>query len=385
MVGLSLVLAAVCTVCPAENAAVRSPINVLFTIDVESRRVGSLEQDIWGELPGESERHGIQRMMDILDRHGVKGTFFVNVYEVPSHREGAMGEVCLAIHQRGHDVELHTHPAPMFGIAEISDAAAATQAEILATGSTLLQEWTARPPIAHRAGNYAANQDTLEACRQAGISMDFSHNMAWPTCRLSQSGITKNAPVVANGVLCVPVTAYCQLWVGAWQSLRFPDIESSSPEEVRKVISDLQQHDVRTAVIMMHSFSFSRFGKPNRRVERALDELLAGLVADPKVRVVSARQLYDIWRADPQALAGGDYLPTTGWWMTYCRAWQRLDEGWQNAAVAFGPIVLCSISALAAGMTWRLRRRRRANMQARAAPVNVAHSGCTDPQDVPRG
>ena len=133
------------------------------------------------------------------------------------------------------------------------------------------------------------------------------------------------------------------------------------------------------------SFSFSRFGKPNRRVERALDELLAGLVADPKVRVVSARQLYDIWRADPQALAGGDYLPTTGWWMTYCRAWQRLDEGWQNAAVAFGPIVLCSISALAAGMTWRLRRRRRANMQARAAPVNVAHSGCTDPQDVPRG
>ena len=348
---LVLLLAAQGTV-----ASSAQPIYVLVTIDVESRRQGGLEQNIWGELPGEAEKHGITRMMDILDRHGMKGTFFVNVYEAPWHREGAMAEVCRTIHKRGHDVELHTHPAPMFGVFYMQYADLPTQTEILRRGARLLKEWTGVEPVAHRAGGHMANLDTLEACREAGIPLDFSYNIAWPASSLSSAGLTQNAPFVREGVLCVPDTAYQQVGVGSWQSLRILDIEASSPEEIRKVIADLRQHGVRAATILMHSFSFSRSGKPNLRVERVFEDLAAGFAADPSVQVVTARQLHDIWRANPGALQGGDYLPTTGWWMTYCRAWQRLDEGAMNGIVAVGPVVAVGLLGVVGGVLWRRRR-----------------------------
>lgn len=66
--------------------------------------------------------------------------------------------------------------------------------------------------------------------------------------------------------------------------MRFLDIEASSPDEIRKVVSDLRANDVRTAVIMIHSFSLSRFGRPNKRVEAVLENLAATFAADPSVR-----------------------------------------------------------------------------------------------------
>jgi peptidoglycan/xylan/chitin deacetylase (PgdA/CDA1 family) len=358
IVGVMVVLVGACTICQAEDIGSQPPIHVLFTIDVESRLSGGgLEQNVWGELPGETENHGITRMMEILDYHGVKGTFFVNVYEAPLHREGAMAEVCRTIHQRGHDIELHSHPGPMFGVLYMQYADLPTQTEILRQGARLLKEWTGMEPVAHRAGGHMANLDTLEACREVGIPLDFSYNIAWPASGLSHTGLTRNAPFVREGVLSVPETAYDQ--VGSpWQSLRILDIESSSPDEIRKVVADLRQHGVRTATILMHSFSFERFRKPNVRVERVFEDLVAGFVADPNVRVVTSRQLYDIWRSDPQALAGGDFMPTTGWRLTYCRAWQRLGEGWLNVVVAIAPIVCLGGIATASCLWWRHRRRR---------------------------
>ena len=209
-----------------------------------------------------------------------------------------------------------------------------------------------------------ANHDTVLACKGAGIPLEFSCNMAWPDSQLGQLGRTTNAPVVTDEVLCVPVTCYIQAKVGRWRSLRFLDIEASSLQEIRKVVTSLQDHDVRTAVIMMHSFSFVRGGKVNSRAEGVLDELLADFVADADVKVVTASQLHDIWRSDPGRLAGNDYLPVTGFWMTYCRAWQRLDEGWKNIAVAFTPPVLCLVCLSIAVRLWRHRHRRPSRLTA---------------------
>ena len=352
------VAVAVC-LCP-EHAVAGNLSYVLCTIDVETRTAtgNDLSRDIWGILPGETERHGIERMMDILEQHNVKGTFFVNVYDTPKCGEEELARVCRTIRGRGHEVGLHTHPDGAAHNRSIQDEDLTGQEAELKRGMDALRKWGLSDVIAHRAGSYLANLDTVRACAQAGLFMEFSCNVAAPGSGLTHAGLTQNAPVVRDGVLCVPVTAYAQGEVGSWQSMRFLDIESSSPDEIRQVVSELKSHDVRTAVIMMHSFSFSRFGKPNHRAEKAMDDLLAGFAKDPDVRVVSARQLYDIWRADPQALAGGDFVPTTGWWMTYCRAWQRLDEGWKNVVVATGPPAALVLAGGIGGVAWRRRRRK---------------------------
>lgn len=351
--GLMLtVLATACSVAA-------EPIHVMFTVDVESTSKGNPDKDIWGRMPNEPEEYGIGRMMDIFDKHNVKATFFINVYEASTHGSDALAEVCRAIHERGHDLELHTHPKPMFGVWGMSQADLATQVNIIKHGAGLIKQWTGIQVVAHRAGAYAANLDTIQACRQQGIHLEFSYNMAWPGCGIRKAGLTENAPFVYDGVLCVPVTCYVQASAGFWRSMRFLDIEASTTQEIRKVVSELQQHDVRTAVIMMHSFSFSRFGEPNERVERTLDDLVAGFVADPDVCVLTARQLYETWRADPDVLVGRDYLPTTGWWLTYCRSWQRLAEGWKNIAVAFMPIIIFILLICASGMWWHRNHRRK--------------------------
>ena len=164
---------------PASSGADR-PIYVLFTVDVESTGGGSVQRDIWGRLADEPDDHGIDKMMDIFDRHGVGGTFFVNVYEAPTSGADAMAEVCRHIRDRGHDLELHTHPKPMFGVAYMQQTDLAKQRAILQRGAELIKQWTGVDVIAHRAGGYMANRDTIKACGLAGIPMEFSYNAAWP-------------------------------------------------------------------------------------------------------------------------------------------------------------------------------------------------------------
>jgi hypothetical protein len=360
---LAVVLLAWCVLGPSPTAAAgqagsepAAPIYVLFTVDVESTLAGGPDRDIWGRLPGESEEHGIGEMMDILDRHGVKGVFFVNVYEAETNGYEVLADVCRAIVDRGHDLELHTHPGPMFGTAYMQHADFSKQKEILDHGAELIKEWAGVETVAHRAGGYMADIDTIRACGEAGIRLDFSHNSGWPASELAQDGRIVNAPYVRDGVLCVPVTCYVQASAGSWRSLRFLDVESSSTGEIRRVIGDMRAHGVRTAVVMLHSFSFVR----SPRAAKRLDEVLASLLAVEGVRVVSARRLDEIWRADPDSLAGENWLAETGWWMTYCRAWQRLDEGWKNIVVAFAPPGAVLLAVAVVLLAWRRRRRRSA-------------------------
>ena len=72
---------------------------------------------------GERERVGIARQMDMLDEHGFKGTFFVDVLAELQFGEGSLQPVFDEVLGRGHDTQLHLHPSPHLRFARTSESA----------------------------------------------------------------------------------------------------------------------------------------------------------------------------------------------------------------------------------------------------------------------
>jgi peptidoglycan/xylan/chitin deacetylase (PgdA/CDA1 family) len=345
------VLLATLLMAAAPNASA-APTLVMITVDVESYTKGTPDQQIWGKQP--DGEHGIRRMMDMLDRHGFKGTFYLNVYEAAKHGDGILAEVARTIHGRGHDLQLHTHPSPMFKFDTMQNADVEQQVAVLSQGKDLIRQWTGKTVIAHRAGAFAANQDTLAACQRAGLAIDSSFSPVSTLTDLSRQLPASNMPRVIDGVVELPLTYIAQARLGNWQSLRYLDIEGTSYDEFVSAIRQFRDADFPVVNIVMHSFSFVRHGKTDASIEQRFDKLLGFLKAEPGVQVVTVSQLHPQWTTQVATLQqGSNFVPHTGVWLMYQRALEDF-MGWKNIVVALTPLILLVVIA-ASVVLWRRR------------------------------
>jgi hypothetical protein len=65
---------------------------------------------IWGRFKNQPRDLGIGLIMDVVERYGLKATFFTEALGAGYFGEGGLAEVCREILGRGHDVQLHCHP-----------------------------------------------------------------------------------------------------------------------------------------------------------------------------------------------------------------------------------------------------------------------------------
>lgn len=320
----------------------------LFTVDVESRTHGSPDQDILGLLPGHQGSHGIELMMDLLDSQQARGTFFLNVYEAARHGEECIAGIARLIHSRGHDLELHTHPRPMYRHYGMSQAPFEEQLEIVEKGIALTEAWTGKRVIAHRAGAFLANSDTLRALAAAGVAADCSlaagSHEAVPL--VNEFGPSNMATRV-KGLWEIPVTYYEQVRIGPWCSRRILDIEASSLAEIKRVTRVAIRQRLPTVCLLMHSFSFTRKGRPDERVVRRFATLLGWLREQDEIEVATVEQVcrsLDAARL-PASIPG--FAPHTGIWLTWTRALQAWNDGWKNFVVSLIGIACLTILVLA--------------------------------------
>lgn len=326
----------------------RPKTRFLVTIDVETMTRGNVERDILGAIPGWRDRFGVERMMDLLESRQVRGTFFLNVYDVAKHGEDSIAKVARLIQSRGHDLELHTHPRPMYPFYGISRAPFEEQVEILEKGISLIEKWTGRRPVAHRAGAFLANLETLRAMDTVGLQVDSSlapgSRMVLPL--VGELGAS-NVPRRVGSVWEVPVTYFDQLRFGPWRSRRTLDIEGCSLAEIKTVTRWAVLHGYPTVCLLMHSFSFSRHGKPGWRVIRRFEALLAWLERQEGIEFATAEQA-GRWAQAETAARSPVRTPRTGIWMTWARALGSWNDGWKNFLVACTG--LACLAAFAAGV-----------------------------------
>ena len=84
-----------------------------FTVDVEAMIYRAsdnhVEKLIWGRFSGINEPIGIPKIIEILNSLSIKGTFYVDLFEIELYGLEEIKKVTDYIQENGHEIQLHAH------------------------------------------------------------------------------------------------------------------------------------------------------------------------------------------------------------------------------------------------------------------------------------
>lgn len=277
---------------------------VLITIDTESfnhGRTDAFEHDVSGLC--RSNPRGAYWIAEEFEKRGMVGVFFLDVYGSAKHGGSRYVELCERLLSGGHDIQLHTHPDQMYDPKRrfMHEYTLAEQKDIIRDGIDLLQRWTGTRPIAHRAGSYGANEDTLRALEANRIEIDSSFFLGKPNCKLPYGNV--NDPFKALGVWQLPVTIAKEpvqkrgvcfpYWSRHfWNRFIKLDVNAMKAYQLRRAINHL---DGRTPYLItfLHSFSFVRrdVDQPDEPATDCFRAMLDA-IAERKIPVSTVPQIW---------------------------------------------------------------------------------------------
>jgi len=276
---------------------------IIITIDSE---YSSHKKDIgiFGEIGG--VEYGIPKFIEIFDRYNVKATFFIDVYANKMQYRQRFMDLFMKTKSIGHDLQLHTHPDGMFDVNRgyMAKYTLEEQIEIIRRGVDIFKELFSVTPIAHRAGDWGANFDTLEALKMNSLVIDSSFFHAWPCCKLESGILAGNRLEVCQDILEIPPTTFNCTGLGIFNTSRLLSTDGNSIEEVRYVLKKMQAMGVPVINLVYHSFSFLRWNKdracysPNLLRLQKFEYLLKELKLDDSVEVLTITDVYDNYMKD---------------------------------------------------------------------------------------
>ena len=237
---------------------------------------------------------GVSHKLELLREHGQKAVFFVDPMPALVWGVAAIEDIVAPILAAGQDVQLHCHTEwlALAGSAHplasgrtgqnIADFPFEEQCAILDYARATLMAAGAPAPVAFRAGNYGANDDTLRALATLGITHDSSHCPALPdgACRISLGPEVRD-PVAHMGVIEVPAGSIGTLGGGQ----RHAQITALTLDEMLAAIRHARQAGRETFTLVSHSFELINRRKlaVNRIVRRRFTGLVRALAAMPGV------------------------------------------------------------------------------------------------------
>lgn len=276
--------------------------SLYFTIDTEyspalfrkygtAGRKENFASSILGRARGGEA--GIAYEMDVFERHGLKAVFFVDPMPALVWGVAAIADVVGPVVARGHDVQMHLHtewlefagasnPVPGRTGRDIRDFTFDEQCKLLAYARGVLVAAGAPSPVAFRAGNYGANDDTLRALAALGVRYDSSHcpGMHNAPCSITL-GTEHRDPVAHCGVIEVPVGCIRQ----PRGQLRHFQLTALTDLEIRAALIHAARQGQDSMTLVSHSFELlSRDRRSiNRIVRRRFERLCAALEKMPGV------------------------------------------------------------------------------------------------------
>ena len=231
---------------------------------------------------------GIEYQLAMFDRHGIKGVFFVDPMPALVYGVEAISDIVRPIVTAGHDVQLHLHAEwlDLAGAANplgtrsgrnVADFAFEEQCRLIDWARDTLVAAGAPAPVAFRAGNYGANDETLRALAELGLRYDTSHT---PGIEGGECGISLTSdhrrPIEHCRVIEVPTGC-----VQGFGGLRHAQVTALSAWEMLAAVTHARDNGIASFTFVSHSFELMcrRRYKVNRIVRRRFEKLCAGIAA----------------------------------------------------------------------------------------------------------
>ena len=231
---------------------------------------------------------GVSHKLELLNQHGQKAVFFVDPMPALVWGLAAIEDIVGPIVAAGQDVQLHCHTEwlAMAGANHplrsrrtghnIADFPFEEQCRLLQYARDTLIAAGAPAPLAFRAGNYGANDDTLRALAAIGLAYDASHCPALPdgASRLTL-GPNDRDPVLHEGVIEVPAGTIGTFGGGQ----RHAQITALTLEEMLAAIRHARATGRESFTLVSHSFELINRSRlsVNRIVRRRFDGLVRAL------------------------------------------------------------------------------------------------------------
>ena len=238
---------------------------------------------------------GVAHKLELLNRYGQKAVFFVDPMPALIWGVAAIEDIVGPIIAAGQDVQLHCH-TEWLGLAgdanplrskatgrNLSDFTFEDQCAILDYARTALIAAGAPAPVAFRAGNYGADDNTLRALVSLGIAYDSSHCPAMvgdSACRISLGPEVRD-PLEYLGLIEVPVGTIGALGGGQ----RHAQITALTLNEMLAAIAHARAAGRNSFTLVSHSFELINRRKlaANRVVRHRFTQLVKALAAMPGV------------------------------------------------------------------------------------------------------
>lgn len=264
-------------------------------------------------LTGQSgQPSGLPVILDTLDRHGVRATFFVEALQTSWFGPEEMGGIVEILNARGHDIQLHLHPVWL--IFDNPDWVSQVQSEpprasvhdtlvnlsrervteIIQRGKATFVAWGLPEPTAIRTGSLFVERHLYPIFRECGLEVSSSVGLGLyhpedPFIRLYHSA------KLVDEVMEVPVSSY----IGADHHLslrtRLATLIGMGMAEQHSLLQQAVTEKLPLLVILSHVSEFhSNAGSGYRRntlTERKFEQLCSQLSQSPSLQAVTMSEL----------------------------------------------------------------------------------------------
>lgn len=299
---------------------------VIVTVDTENLQTPLKNNDYsFNAIDYEVNNENISssRLIDIFNKYSISAVFFLAINEIDRFGKDSYRRLICKLNNANQDIQIHSHPfwSDVYKRrVHMYEYTYDEQCKLIKNMINNLKELGCYNIIAHRAGAYGANYNTIEALKANSIFIDSSYFYRHSNCKIEAEKI--NIFSNLNGLLEIPVTGFYKviylkllfLKIKLKKQFAKTDLNSCSLEELIFFVENGEKNGLVFMNFFLHSYSLMNFDKSsksfilNKKEEKKLTSFLEYLNSKENIKILNIKQINELMQKE-NLLDIKDFIP----------------------------------------------------------------------------